>query len=865
MFTRETTAKTEGPMLGSSSILGINDSLLNNNISLTTQKNNYINKPKIKKLSNYIPLDEKKLFLERNKSALQDYEKFLKITKKNKSNSISNHKNYFIEHYYKSPYKDNPKLIIGSYNTKILGKNAEPRNKKYKVDIIGVDEGYIHLPTFPNNEFSRILNEQDNVDENKNLKEKSIMPNLKEKKDKRKSIIKLKDYNNKKYLNISYDITKKKRYKKKKRNITDLPRGMEFMSNIGLTQNENEILNDKKNIYEKMRESFENQNNYKYEIKKLENWDFEHCQRDKLRKFVSKENISQILKKPENSQMKWYLDMKNDKKQLKIMCRNKHLKEFFNRIDKEQRAIFLQSLSVNKKIFDFDIFKNNKKEIPNERKEEEKLQKIEFYKDVMREKIKIEGMFHNELTQCAEDVHISRIKKKKAMIELFEISQNIQEVIKEEQNIKKIFERDKAKMNEYTDVLNILAKISAEKNANNNKSNEKKTPKKEKWVSPKKSQRLLNAIKEEVVSKENKRIAMRRGSLQMNRIINYEEKKRQKFKFNLEKLDLTAFHEKADLFQLQSDLIAQKNEIEKKFNKEMNRISSKKNDLEFKFKEKKNEIKNITAYNKKAKSNLDLRIQTLSGYYYQILKNGIDVRKNGLTWVIVKLMELRAYVDKHHLPVFLNDEQSNYILRVGVKIHELSELIKLFQILKEKQKTLKDKHLNEIIKQEKEIQSKNLASENKKMGNDYTKYIEDIQAKYENAINICLNENREESNINKIKNDLKEQILKSKYDDECEILNEPELYFIPGTLATFFAKDKRFRQYFDDIFYLNEEINKRKKNILEEKEKEMKIFRNQYDLDENANKTRDKTDGKKTNSLKNEQIYAALFGNGISF
>jgi hypothetical protein len=298
----------------------------------------------------------------------------------------------------------------------------------------------------------------------------------------------------------------------------------------------------------------------------------------------------------------------------------------------------------------------------------------------------------------------------------------------------------------------------------------------------------------------------------------------------LEKLDLTAFHEKADLFQLQSDLIAQKNEIEEKFNKEMKRISSKKNDLEFKFKEKKNEIKNITAYNKKAKSNLDLRIQTLSGYYYQILKNGIDVRKNGLTWVIVKLMELRAYVDKHHLPVFLDNEQSNYIIRVGVKIHELSELIKLFQILKEKQKALKDKHLNEIIKKEKEMQSQNLTTENKKMGNDYTKNIEDIQVKYENVINICLNENREESNINKIKNDLKEQILKSKYDDEFEILNEPELYFIPGTLATFFAKDQRFRQYFDDIFYLNEEINKRRKDLREEKEREYKKYRNLINL-----------------------------------
>ena len=44
------------------------------------------------------------------------------------------------------------------------------------------------------------------------------------------------------------------------------------------------------------------------------------------------------------------------------MCRNKHLKEFFSRIEKEQKAIFLQSFSVNKKVFNFDIFKNEKNE-----------------------------------------------------------------------------------------------------------------------------------------------------------------------------------------------------------------------------------------------------------------------------------------------------------------------------------------------------------------------------------------------------------------------------------------------------------------------------------------------------------------------
>ena len=90
-------------------------------------------------------------------------------------------------------------------------------------------------------------------------------------------------------------------------------------------------------------------------------------------------------------------------------------------------------------------------------------------------------------------------------------------------------------------------------------------------------------------------------------------------------------------------------------------------------------------------------------------------------------MELRAYVDKHYLPLFLDDEQMSYILRVGVKIHELNELIKLFQILKEKQKILRDKHLNEELKKEKEIQStqfKSLVKENKKkIGNNYTKYM----------------------------------------------------------------------------------------------------------------------------------------------
>ena len=192
MVTPETTAKTEGPTLGTSSILGANDSLLNN--TSTYKKNNTLtNEQPVKKLSNYISRDINKIFLEKNKSALQDYEKFLKVIKRN--NTISKkRKNNFIDHYYKSPYKENPKLIIASYNTKILGNNEVPINKKYKVDIVGVDEGYIHLPPFNHNEFGRILSEQDNYDydENKNINENLEIPKINNNNSKNKKIIKIK-------------------------------------------------------------------------------------------------------------------------------------------------------------------------------------------------------------------------------------------------------------------------------------------------------------------------------------------------------------------------------------------------------------------------------------------------------------------------------------------------------------------------------------------------------------------------------------------------------------------------------------------------------------------------------------------------
>ena len=196
--------------------------------------------------------------------------------------------------------------------------------------------------------------------------------------------------------------------------------------------------------------------------------------------------------------------------------------------------------------------------------------------------------------------------------------------------------------------------------------------------------------------------------------------------------------------------------------------------------------------------------------------------------------------------------------------------------MKKKQKYLREKHINDNLLKEKleKMEKFNKIKEINKhkkyqIGNDYMEYIEEIQRKYENVINICLNENKEESNIAKISHDLKQYILhdkgsKMEEEEDSKQNKKLELLFIPGSLSEYFAKDKRFRQYFDDVFYLNEEINKRKEILNNEKQSYLNKYRKNimrgalFGTGEINNKYKQKK------TSENEIVYAALFGNGIS-
>ena len=817
-------------------------------------------------LMNFMDINNKNFYINKNKNLLLDYDRYLQV-KREKENGVvfsalkkisleEKKKNETFNLYNKFPFNDDPRLIMTNYN---LQNNTVKEKAVTKNRILGVDEGYIKLP--------KLVKENNYIDFLIGQKafERNLFNVSKEDGDDKNENDKMLTKGNENVLNRKGIIKKKPN-----KNQMLLERGQEFFSYFAILENgyKTKIEKNKDKLkslkefqqyksIEKKKESYENNLLYNYEIKCLDNWDFEHI--TKTNDLKNDNKFKKFLNEVDNSQMKWIIEIKNDKEQLRLMRRNKHLYNFLTQIDREQQAMIMQNMNLYQKGFNFDIFNEGEQKEKNKENNcktennisndiinendvsNSNVSQVEFYRQVIKEKKKLEEMFHNEVRAVAEQCYITNINKKKSVVMAFDIIQELKVLASKEDHYrqeynKKLESLQKRKRKDKKKKIQIENKIS------NNKSS---------VISAKNNNFLstYNDIQTELTKKTSEDITL-------------SEK-------------MTA---KSINFQKQSLYLAEKNEIENDYNEKITQCNNQKTKLIEKHKKMNNEIKYWDAINKKEKSKLEQRIKALSTYYYQILKKGIDVRNSGLTWVIVKLLELGAFVDKPHFPSFLNDEQILYLMKIGTKTYELSEYIKLFQILKKKQKTLREKHINDNIKKEKMNQIQKYKNNKKKkkdknfmIGDDYMIYIEEIQRKYENVINICLNENREESNIAKISNDLKQYILNNKEEEEEEQKNNKnrsskklELLFIPGSLSEYFAQDKRFRQYFDDVFYLNDEINKRRDNLNKEKQDYLNQYKNNILRGALFGNTDIGDKYKSKKSKENEVVYAALFGNGIS-
>ena len=120
---------------------------------------------------------------------------------------------------------------------------------------------------------------------------------------------------------------------------------------------------------------------------------------------------------------------------------------------------------------------------------------------------------------------------------------------------------------------------------------------------------------------------------------------------------------------IKKKLLTEKTTLDKKHKDEISGIKIEKDELKNEINKINSKIDELIKKLRKSKNSLNKHIQTLSDYYYQILKKGIDVRRTGLSWAVVKLMELNAFIDHHHFPNFLDPHQINYLMRTGVKIY----------------------------------------------------------------------------------------------------------------------------------------------------------------------------------------------------
>ena len=786
-------------------------------------------------LSDLINKEQNKLYVENNKRALICFEEFIKLqtNKNDNNNKLSMHLLNLNGFSNLEKYKKNPILILKSY-----GKNLfDEKKRKFKSQTLGVDEGLI---TLPKNDFD--INFLDNLKDND--ANRLLFSNL--------DLKKVKDVNNYETLNKALfktftNIPSKRNnsalltinsISNKKRKIlkmTDLERGKELVTktriNIKKSKAESQFIKMKK-----LKEDFEQQLKYNFELKKLNNWDFSNIPRNKntyLSQSFSKKRIMNFnnLNEEESSNMGWLLNIRNDKEKLKVVGRIKQLNEFFNGFGKEQDAIFMQAMKINRKGFVFDAFFKTKEELNDIKVDEnEIISGVNFYREVMKTKIKREEMFKSEVSECAEKLWKEKLAKQKNIISSYDLMNDLDELKKKESEL----------FNELT--------LNTENQIHISKMKEKERIKNEKKINnEEKSKKNNNNV---LLHRDNRESWDNKEKKESSNSTNAIERKLSKRNIMLK-------------IQMNNEMILKK----------LSDLKKEKMLIEEKLKNNNTLLNNIQIRLKKAKVNYTEKVQMLSEYYYQILKKGIDVRKSGLSWVVVKLMELSSFIDKNHFPSFLTDSEINYLMRIGVKSFELNELVKLFQLLKKRQKQLRERHIQEDKEKEnqiKEEQFNKLKEANKgnkyNIGNDYVEYMEEIQRKYEHVINACLNEKTEENDINQISEKFKKQILSMHNEDidNIQISKLYELYFIPGSLAQYFSKDKIFRQYFDDIYYLNEEINKRRKELREEKEKEYKKYRNLSNTNYFVKTKQGGEISKSHRVSEQDKIMAALFGNDIS-
>jgi hypothetical protein len=142
-----------------------------------------------------------------------------------------------------------------------------------------------------------------------------------------------------------------------------------------------------------------------------------------------------------------------------------------------------------------------------------------------------------------------------------------------------------------------------------------------------------------------------------------------------------------------------------------------------------------------------------------ILKKGVDIRKDGLLWVVKNLIELQVNLEYQHFPKHFTHEQIDFLKNLAFINLEENELKIIISVLKKRQS---NERMNDNIKRMNLVDA--LMTNRKSSGNnnklikierseieiELTKRFNKIYHNNENALRITLDKNEEDIKIKNI-------------------------------------------------------------------------------------------------------------------
>ena len=246
----------------------------------------------------------------------------------------------------------------------------------------------------------------------------------------------------------------------------------------------------------------------------------------------------------------------------------------------------------------------------------------------------------------------------------------------------------------------------------------------------------------------------------------------------------------------------------------------------------------------------------LKNYFLDLLKNGLDTRIEGLSWIIVILIEFNIEIDTSNFPDFLDQEQIIYLINYSKIKFEIIQLKKLLKLFKNRQNSI------DVIKTSK---SEKKYDKNKKINesNFYDNQIKKLFNNKNNKIqNLFLNSQKIfhvifEKNIEN--NFIKNEVLKIKKNIiEYSINNDNNVFKVENKkkLIMKLKEDEKEKKYYKEINFLTNRIQQLEEFINKMKNDEYNIYLNKFKYI--------KKDNNNKNENINNKIFNALFGMNYS-